>query len=607
MSRSISKVKIVLILSYISIIVGILAARQNPAVGYELSIYSETPIYVWVLLFGAIFGFLLCWNTTNKNLIRCVSLFGLATTIFTIASLRIVRGYYFIGKDALSRLGTTEAIMNDDILMNEWIYPGSGSVSIFITQTAGIDLRHSVMIMMAVVVVVYIIFVTLTVRTVVGNTSSILIGLVSASFLFPLNQISVGPSYNPTFFAIMFSPLVLYSVIKLIKSQTSTFYFVSLAGSAALVLFHPQQAVHMLLFLTGFVIMYPLITKEDLGTDSGKNMFSSRGITFPFAFGLVWWLWVSSIDRFESHLGSLVVRVLSFDEESTTQTSTRTSSLEAVGGGVPELFLKIFSITLVYSVLTSVAIILALYLFLNGNTKLPVITPKNKFINRFFICSTVGYIVMGIIFVLYFLRGGDQYMRTFGFISMIITVTGSIYLSQLSNCGIKLESGKIRAAASVIVLILLIVSTLTMFNSPWIYQSTNHVAESEVEGYETIFTYTEKEGEFLHTFDAPRGGVSLYGVQHFGPRTFDRSEFYREGVSNGGVPDNFADRELNKYFGEDVYFITTKEDYQNDVINLNGLRFSEDDFEYLYTQPNHHQTYNNGDVEKLFIENANPQ
>src|SRR6056297_3335455 len=99
--------KTITAVGFVAIGIGILVARGDPATGFEMSIYGETPVLFWVCVCAALLGsVLVVFANPNRQLLATAAVLA-GTAMTAIVSTPIIRGYHYVGRaDSLSHLGT---------------------------------------------------------------------------------------------------------------------------------------------------------------------------------------------------------------------------------------------------------------------------------------------------------------------------------------------------------------------------------------------------------------------------------------------------------------------------------------------------------------------
>jgi len=145
------------------------------------------------------------------------------------------------------------------------------------------------------------------------------------------------------------------------------------------------------------------------------------------------------------------------------------------------------------------------------------------------------------------------------------------------------------------VFFLLLLSIPVIHPSPYIYQTSGHVTEAQIEGYGTAFSYSHEEIYYSKVRSSPdRYGDAIYG-------TTDKSqEYYRRG-SSITVPDHFANQNLRSYFEDPEYLAITEADRVRDGDVYKGFRFGSQDFRYVNNEPGIDKIQSNGGLDIYLI------
>lgn len=111
-----------------------------------------------------------------------------------------------------------------------------------------------------------------------------------------------------------------------------------------------------------------------------------------------------------------------------------------------------------------------------------------------------------------------------------------------------------------------------------------------MDGYETAFDYQRDGTELLYL----RSVTSRYADFH------SKNEATRS--NSASVPDHFADQELADYHEEQKYVAVTANDRKLGLEVYNGLRHSQEDFQYLETDPSILRVQSNGNFELYLVD-----
>jgi len=197
---------VVLLVGFLALLVGLLRVHFDPATAYELDIYRSTPVAFWVGVGLAYLAFLVTavntsrWATTFMGLL----LGGLATT--AIAGLPLIRGYHFYGhSDQMAHLGWVKGIDAGTFDTLDFIYPGTHSLSALVHQTTGLEVGFSMMLVVLCFVVVFVVFVPLSVYCLTDDVRATACAGFSAFLLLPVNNIATELPYFPFLLATFFA------------------------------------------------------------------------------------------------------------------------------------------------------------------------------------------------------------------------------------------------------------------------------------------------------------------------------------------------------------------------------------------------------------------
>jgi len=346
---------------------------------------------------------------------------------------------------------------------------------------------------------------------------------------------------------------------------------------ATLVLAHPQQAANLLILLSSMAAI--ALVHSQRGT--GDSRIGYWDLLVPtLATGALFWLWVGNLAKFETAFAAFVSNLLLVGTGTATEVASRSVSLSQIGGSIEEIFLKIFSVALLFCLLTGSTMI-------EGFIKLFI---SRTDVNREWLtipdtCNETGtvlilYLLFGLvgiigIFLAYIVANiTSQYFRHYGFMMVIVSITGSIPLAQLlTYLSERFRLPSTNAVYAIVVFFLLLLSIPVIHPSPYIYQPSGHVPESQIDGYETSFDYRDENIVYSYV----RSSASRYHDAIHGWKVREN----KEDVNARRIPDHFADRRLTNYFNQRAYVAVTGADRVRDPAIFNGLRFNQSDFQYL--------------------------
>ncbi len=588
--------KIVILLGFVALGVGILSAYQRPATGFELSTYAHTPLLFWVCSCFAIAASVLIVFSTSDRRSRVLGgwLGGFAMT--TIVAVPIVRGYHYLGDgDALSHFGTTMDINAGLMAMSQSRYPMVHTIGSVLHDATGLALPHVLLLVVLTFIIVFFVFVPLSVRELTGDTTTTYLGLFSGLLLLPLNHLSPSIYIHPTSQALMYAPAFLFVFFLLYRGRTWRLSLLFVTLAVFFVMLHPQQAANMVLFsLTIAVIQVGSHVYYGDGFARYREWILPEATVFAVAF----WLWVQNLVAFWSSLES--VYMIPFEETQAAETTaTRSLSLTAVGGSLPEVFFKLFLVSLLFALLT---VMLMVWQFpqskrwLRSRIHSDTMTSDGGTVQTNVKYIFYGLFAVGALFIIYLVGGiSDQYFRHLGMLMVFASILGAIALGQILtylSARYSLPTG--RRAIAVFFVLCLALSIPVVFTSPYIFYSSNHVTEMQMSGYETTFDHQSNE----IAFEDIRSSTSRYGNAILG-RDIPSEAYYQRDEPN--VPDRFADRNLPAYYDGPAYLPVPESDRVRDPVLWRGFRFSHEDFAYLDTDPEINRVQSNGGYDLYLV------
>lgn len=579
----------------------VLVAYQNPATGYELSIYASTPIAYWVGTVGAlVVSVLLVFSKLDGPSTSLGVVLG-SLSMLTIVSTPIIRGYHYFGTtDSLSHLGTARDINQGtlDIISNR--YPAVHTLGSMVADVTGASLPQSLMVVVVVFILCFFVFIPLAIRAVTDDSRLAYIGLFSGLLLLPLNHISPSIYIHPTSQAIMYAPVLLFLFVLVYKGNTHRYAFLFMLVSVMFVMLHLQQAANLVVFFGTIAVLQigHSVIRGQRSTAGRKPVYS-----LVFVFGLLFWVWVQRVDAFWTAVADTLL-VPFTETTAAASTASRGVSLGAVGGSLPEVFVKLFSVQLVFSVFAGL-LMLAVVLRLTGipffQSPTGVLTANTEGERALLAYFTGGFVTVFGIFVVYLVGGiSDQYFRHIGTIMVLVTILGAIFLGRVMQYLGRLTSGRTaRLGASVLILVFLVVSFPVVFTSPYFYTPSEQVTEQQMEGYET--TFENRDNSVL--FSEVRSSTSRYGIATQG-RAIPPEAYYPGDDDESGAPDHFANQSLRTHYDQRTYLPVTEADRIRDPVLWDGFRFSHSDFRYLDAEPGIDKVQSNGGYDLYLVRPA---
>ncbi len=586
--------KSALVVGFCALAVGVFIAHTSPAHGYELSIYRASPLLFWA---GASLALLLgiAVAVSAPDWYRTLGLVLGGTTTLVIASLPLIRGYHFYGPgDSLTHLGWAKDIVSGAMPAYSLLYPGTHSIAIVVHEVTGIPLTQAMLVMVSAFVLVYLLFVPLAVGAVVDDDRAVTYAAISGFLLLPINTISVFIMPHPTSQAIMFLPLVLYLMAKYVTLSnprrvpllgTGAGALLALA-SIAVVVVHPQQAANVILLFGGVIIVQFIyrLFREEHAIAHHRTLYSQT-----FFLAAMFLAWSPFHQRSGGAVKALINSLLS-DPTAGADSAHAAASLAQLGGSIRLLFLKLFLVSFVFLLLAAVLMLGGLLGRVRG-------TDTNAF-SKYLAVGTVPLFVLFVAFLV--ASYGQFHFRVLGFLMVPVTMLGAIALARgVDTTGRKLPNDGLMSGFVVILFaIMLVLSLVTIFHSPYMYQTSGQVSEGEMTGFSTALTH--------------RGDVKFTGLRASGKRYSDgilgyeasrRADFRGDGIygNYNATEKNFTASRLRTVFDGPRYLPITAAARAQELSVYHGLRFPRRGFRTLESQPGVDRVQSGGGFDLYYI------
>lgn len=574
----------------------VVVAYLNPATGYEPSIYRATPLVFWFgFTVAVVIAAALAFNS-QRRIVRTLSI-GLAGYSFlAVVLLPSIRGWHqVLGSDSLSHRGTVLDLIEGVSSTTDVLYPLLHLLSTVIHHVTGIEPGQDFHLITSSFVLLYVVFVPLTVRSLSNDRWSVPLAAFSGMFLLSINHVSGHMHFQPASQTVLLLALVFYLMVRTVLSDDNRIAALLTLSLIAAVLAHPQQSANLLLLFFGFAVFQSMdsIDRSEDGSIITRPLYLQTG-----ALLIAFWVWVQTVapDRFGSNFAR-IISWLYVDTETAESVQTRTVSLEVLGGSIEEMFLKLFLASFIYCVFAGLFMAGSFTRVLNGRLEAiqrvgRIVRLSSERHNNVVVYWSAGFVVSSVMFFLYVFGGfSDQYFRHYAFLMVTVSIFGPLFLSQLAKSIPWGEnSALIGRTATVLVLVFLLITVPIVFPSPYVYQGSDQIPEANIAGHELAFDHGDRTIPYASVRrSTARFTDAILGRQ----QTQIRSE--------GPTPDHFADRGLRGYYDRQTYLTVTEANRTDEADVYNGFRWSAADFRYLQNEPGIDRVQDNGGFELYLI------
>lgn len=582
--------KALLVIGFLALAGGVIAARTTPATSYEIAFYASTPTLFWLGIgLAGLVGIGVGFTAVRNIRTRQASMLLTGSAVLSVVALPVLRGFHFYGPgDALSHLGWVRMFEAGTLHPASMRYPAVHSVATVLSTGGALAETHALMLTVVVFFALFLLFVPLCVASITNSGPAMIVGILSGLLLLPINNIGVHTTAHPTSQTIMFVPIVLYLLFGYVRDRGERYSIGSVSGIGLLLglsaittmLLHPQQALNLLgAFLLISVLQYGYATFRDPDHPINRHrlLYDQTAL-----FTLLYLLWVPRLERVRVAVVDITTGLITGGAPGTA-VAGRTVSLAVLGGSLEEMFVKLFGISLIYVIGAGLLIVALLV------GRLGRVGSHGRGFVQYLILAAIP---AGGFFILFLLAdAADQYFRYFGFAMAIVTILGAVAITisidRLGNLGTK---PVLSVGVSLIFVAFLVMQLLAFHPSPYIYQPSNQIAEGQMSGYETAFDDREEEVQFAGIRSGPRRYVAAYyGTSSATAETFPGSREV--------VPEEAFNDDLTGAYDEPTYIPVTDADYDREVGLFQELRYTEQGFQQLDRSTGVDRVQSNGEFQ----------
>jgi hypothetical protein len=586
--------KKLLLVGYAALVGALLVAYLSPADGYEVSIYRSTPLMFWLLVALA---FIVASGVSvyahRDALLTAVTLFLGGASATAVVGLPLLRGYRFYGTaDALTHLGYVREILLGQRPPLGLFYPGSHTLSVQLSALGGLDAPRSMLIVVVSFALVFLLFVPLSVRTMVEDRRALLVAGF-ASFLFlPVNNLGHHLLYHPfsmTTFYFAFPMYLFLAHVTRYADDVNLNQITSAAGvllpitSVVLVMLHPQAAFNvLLLYLTISVVQLVHYRRSN---ETTYRMIYGQTVVLA----LVFFIWATRDVRFWLTIDQIVtalVETVSGTEGAGQSVANQGDSLQDAGSSLVEIFLKLFLLKTAFVALSAGLVVYRLL----GRIE----TDRTDRVVTYF---TYAGLTLGPFFAVHYLGSiseGFYFFRHAGFVMVIATFLGSISLFLIIEwLPVHRLSLRSHAVVPVVVVVGLVLALTVLYPSPYIFKHNQHASEYQMSGYETVF---DRQGD----------DMIVVGIRKGPNRYQDAFPLYEAVESDGAVPATVMATNVTDYYDEPHFVVVSRLDYEREVVAYKGLRYSNRSFLAFRNTDGVSRVLTNGEFDVYYVEGAEP-
>lgn len=578
----------VAIIGLLSLAVGVFAAHQAVPSGYELSIYAATPAITWIgfgLAVCATIG--LSIGSDHQPAQRAG--IGLALlTVFSFTSLPLIRGYYlYASSDTFYQLGLIRDLVAGFEVPEIIIYPGSHVFATELTLITEMTVTRIIMLLVPVFVVLYSLCTEITSRRLALARHHPGSGVIIGAIIAPIMTVQLpNLQMTPLTLAVIYLSFVLFCLTLYQLNpddwRTSGVLFIALL---TLVLLHPLVAVAVAAFFGGFAILRLLTPRSH----------SSTALPAPFriiagagaVLGLVIFIQIFDNPVFQGSTTQTILQ-LTGGIDVTGGVSDRASGLDAIGVSVWEILLKIFVSKIVVGLFAAAVVLHSMRAHISNTS--------TRSIQLIYLYG-LSLIPIGGLAGLVFAAGKINLVTRFiGIALVLLSVFAAIGIGM-----VRTDRQPTRPAViglGVVLLLTVAFAGSALFASPYIYQDTPHVPESEQVGYATLFEYRGEDVSIGSTrslverhrtaYYGQRGVRGFNGIQ---PNSEAISDIESDRPASFLFPYGFNQGRPSDNIHEPTYLVLPESDRVVDLELYDGLRYAQEDYARMRSDPHGSHIY----------------
>ncbi|KYC46420.1 MAG: hypothetical protein AMQ22_02144 [Candidatus Methanofastidiosum methylothiophilum] len=578
--------KIVAIISFTCLTASMIIAHQNPAMGYELSIYNTTPILYWIFLIVGLVGGIgivilqILSKNYNKNYLWLIGIVIIIYSRISILLMPYIRGYVSWQGDNISHLGLVKDIVLIGNIQSTNFYPVT---HILLSQTiilTDLETRTLLNVSTLYFSILFIIFTYLLASTIFSNRGQQILAVLLAGVIF------IGGAYNvflmPNGWSIFFIPLFYYCYLRREILQYNLLFIIILIIYP---FFHPLSALLLILSLVILELIKLVFTKGRI-MDKFKNAPSSKYSFTPVAIGLVCFLpWVLSFHGLQLNLHLMWQQITTgIGYDAVGNIENKLNMIQIQGLELIILAGKMYGISIILSLLSFLGFTYIYRKIRNDGI-------KHEYIN--FIKIFIVFTVFLTLYILYLLGfpgtgaiAGSRIINYF----IIFTPCLSTFILYKILVREKKYSSITYLACSTLIVLLSILSISILFPSPYIVQPNNQITHMDMNGMTWFINEKNMSMGCTYILSPPyRFADGILGTIQAAERK-DLPKYMENVPDHFGLMNNGTD---NKQLTKGYFALTEFDRTIYSTVWKQVGRFSDEDFYKIQLESSINKIYSN--------------
>ncbi|WP_321507959.1 hypothetical protein [uncultured Methanoregula sp.] len=300
-----------------------MVSHEFPATGYEVSIYSSTPLIFWIsIVLNLVIGisiiilFIEGKNRQDQKFL-ILGLFLVILSYIAILSLWIIRGYAFLDAgDPLDHISHIQEIFTTGQI--DTFYPITHIIAVQFSLIGNLPVMTIGKYLPLVITLCSLFFVYLFIREVLPEKGQQVIALVAGMMLLSTNSYLL---FTPNRFANLLIPMVIFLTFVCMRTKAFNWTFLLLISLLLFPVLHIVPTFFVILLLLGVVII-EIVSEADILHFLTRSMPEINLLLLPLLFVCLWslfWIYndfhftmiVTGLDRISTLYNYHPTRVLS--------------------------------------------------------------------------------------------------------------------------------------------------------------------------------------------------------------------------------------------------------------------------------------------------------
>lgn len=605
-ARNNAGIKGILITCFVLQAVALILIKNSPITGYEASIYTGTPIQVWLILFFCLtcgIGIMIHQVYTKnyeKSSLWIAGLLACSFSYFIVLLLPALRGYFIYGRfDIVTHLSTVVKLSSNHHIESQNAYPITHILIKEISDICNISPSTLFGYVPALFSMLFIIYVYLIARLVLPTKGHAISVIIATIAIFP----ALSPYLAPQQLSNMTLPLGLFIAIRYLleDSRVSKGYSILLVIMILLFpTFHPITALGLLIMVLTLALpakAYGIVSRNNAARIS--NIVYERANSAMLLLAVWWLFWMMRFRSFDFAVQSIYFTLSEGGSSAASFLAEDIDLATEYGFSVTEQFFKGYGSALLYMVLTFVSCCLLIRKLRSDNNL------KNLF-------SLFGPLV--ILTSLYILLFGFNMTlspgRVFSYVMLLCVIFVGFLIYEILQ-GKHFAKGekliKLCFVAFVIILILVSVNRVLMvYPSRYSLAANDQVTITELEGMEWFLSNKDPNVNRLTRITLVSDRLEELYLAQQGRESLHEGGTYS--LQDAPYHFNYTNhRMLGESYEKDSYMMLNRQDrvrYTEIFPEVAKDRFYPSDFERLERDVSINKLYSNAGLDVWFIHSS---